>query len=239
VISTASADFAAANLIELAADRGIYAHIVDDVGQMLEHAQEVASTWTLPEGIEGEVPERAFTVQSLACDYVAPTGSDGRPRIDVSLEVKTTHPDATRFVVESLDRWLTDHTEREGVPYRIVMPEGTAWRLVSESVVGESETVAQGPGRRSPMVDPIGRGGRRPGSRGIVDQFEGEFQGPVTFTGAPQPPTRRGPAQSSQELERLAPLPEAPPDASPGTKVSSFRVIWSVEILPEGEEGGS
>lgn len=242
VVSTQPANYDAANLIAIAEDRGIYAHIVNDVGLMLDRAEEVLAEWTNDGGEDvSDLPERAFFVQSLTSQYRPPTGDDVPGRIDLTMIVQTAHPDANRFVVESLDRWLDDNGAREGVPYQIVKPNGeAAWRVVTQQTVGENATTdPRRPPQQLTRDTRRERVGGRPTSR-VVEQFDNEFDGPVMITGRPPPPQTRGPqrAATSQELERLAALPEPPKIFEDGTTVTTVRLVWSVEIQPEdGGEG--
>ena len=244
VISTSMANYDAANLIALADDNGIYANIVNDVALMLENAQEVLADWKLEGASAGKVmPQRAFVVDSLDTEYKAPASATDPAKIQVTLVVRTAHPDATRFVVESLDRWLVDNAEREGMDYKLVAG-APSWLQVAQATIGET-TVG-----RSPSYDPgriIRQSGRgRDGGRRTLEEInpvDNYDPSKVTITGAPQPAQPRSGERAwtstSQSLDRLAPMPPSPGEFPIGTTVTTFSLAWTVEILPESNGGGA
>jgi hypothetical protein len=184
-------------------------------------------------------------VDSLQTDYKAPANATSPARIQVSLVVRTGHPDSNRFVVESLDRWLVDHAEREGVPYKI-LPSVPSWSQIAQVTIGEGPV-----DRTAQLYDPSLRNrpgardrGRDGGGRRVIETLDDEFApGQVTITGTPQPPPPRAGerawSSTSQALEKLAPLPEGQGGFPLGTTVTTFSLIWTVELTPATDGGGA
>lgn len=240
VTNAAPANYDAANLIALAKDRGIYASIVNDVGLMLEDSQKVLDEWPTDGLAPGtSLPKRAYVVKSLSTSYRGPVGKEKTPVVDVTLTVETMHPDATRFMVQSLDRWLVDHETREGVGYTILPGGPPAWVLTGEQVVGGGPASAVVAGNQGLGRDRGGRSGR--GGRSIDPFMDAPLPPGTIQTGVPTTPQYQQPgrAQSSAELDRLAPLTAPEETKAPGTKVSTFDVLWSVVVQPESDGGKS
>src|SRR5690606_23680581 len=150
-VTTAQVNYTAANLVELDRNSEPMAHMVTDVGLMMEDATEVAGQGAAAPA-EGQ---QAYDVLSFDARYIGPGGVQeltdeemgGRtaaeirampPQLAATLRVQTTQPEPTKFVTSTLDRWLREHSEREGVPYRI-LPESVSWRQVSSTQVAAAD----------------------------------------------------------------------------------------------------
>lgn len=302
-------DHLPANLIELAQSRGVYQHLVNDLGLMFESAQARAADWAAENNVPPAPEGPAFTLRAFRTRYgsspetlasaaggvdaggaanepenyyneaaaaraarlqdpnyrgegfesgaasgdagAAAAAGEGMPegqRITVTMEVTTAQPNAQKFVLATLDRWLRENQSRPGVPYRIVLPSGRpVWEQVRVEQIA-APVAAATPG--SPVPPAAEPGGRRVTSRrqsnehggGFVDEFGnvyesvggGESQSDPAQAEANQ---SRGVAQAN--IERLAPLPPPPPEAPPGTTLTTFRLTWWAVVVPPGQEGAA
>lgn len=158
------------------------------------------------------------------------------PRIFIQVEVSTTQPDPQKLLLTTLNKWLAEHAEREGVPYKIVMGSSVTWKKLGEREIAAPDEPAKGSGQQARSPARGGRGGR--GGRGMVAP-----PGDVIITGAPQiaqgvQNERATRAQGVASLEQIAPLPAPPPEAEPGTKIVTFAVAWEVELVRDDSEEG-
>jgi type IV pilus assembly protein PilM len=244
VSGSASVDYTAANILSLAEGRAVYAHLVNDLGDMLAAADaKLAET-------PGGPPAPAFTIRRFdteykGIDWAKPPGSgrfEGQesgipegtmPRIEVKLTVTTTVPDPQPFVAQTLDPWLRSRIERPGVPYKLMLGENVWKNTVNVPIggpapgneLGTPPPPAPGAGGRQPPTGgrgpnrgaPVGRGG------GGIGEGAGEGGGAAE---GPRPP-------GSEALGALAPLPNYSPKPPPGaTTLATFELVWTVELLP-------
>jgi type IV pilus assembly protein PilM len=239
---SADVDFTAANLLTLAESRGVYAHIVNDLGQMLAEADTKLATMT------GTQPPPAFKLVRFETNYLgteraggeserggrAGRGGDdevpaapGQPQIQVKMLVTTTVADPQPFVAATLDSWLRSHVERPGVPYKLVLPSDSVWKMptiLPISVAAKPETEEAGPPpTNKPGAGPgTGRSNRGRNAPMILGQQEGGGGGGM-----------ERPAPGSGELGNLAPLPDFnPPPPAGATTVATFELTWKAELLP-------
>jgi hypothetical protein len=243
-------DLAAANALALLDSRDIYARLVDDLGQMLEDANVRLER----DGMSGP----AFVVRSMSTKYqvhgldpnLPPSmrprtgpGSELKPRVTVELELTTTHPDPRRFHIDTIDAWLREHADRPELPY-VILPRDRGATVVSKELeISPAGQLAAVPA----LTDP----GRAPGAgtsprgrrlRGTEEDAAAVAAIPqpenVTIVGMPEGgAVAAGRAASSRtagaaELNRLAPIPPLPPEGPPGTRVSTLRVTWVLELRP-------
>jgi type IV pilus assembly protein PilM len=246
-VTSPQVDYTAANIVELDRNREIMAYMVDDLGLMIEDATQIAAAGESPPP-EGQP---AYDVASFSSGYIGPGGvqalSDEEfkqlrpgeirsmaPQLEASLRVRTTQPEPSKFVTATLDRWLRQNAEREGVPYRIV-PDSVAWRQMSVTEVAAAE--------EDPLAPQAGAPARRSRSQGIGRGAE--------------PPSRPDPRRSpplgrreqimgerpeqtdTREMDVLAPLPKLLPEPAPGSRIAEFEVTWRVELKQNGQGGGS
>ncbi len=83
VIGAAQTDFRAVNMLSLLEARGIHAHLVDDLGQMLKSAEERAATWPAEAGGGAKGPTTTplgFTLKKFETDYR--TGGAEEPGVE-------------------------------------------------------------------------------------------------------------------------------------------------------------
>jgi type IV pilus assembly protein PilM len=215
VTGAAAGDTSAAEIVGLLDGRDLYPHVVADVNQMFAEATALArADEQLPAGVS------AFTLESLAAPFRAagdagdrrgaPTGRRQRggadeptaedptqfDRVDVTLVFTTSHPDPTRFVGRTVERWLQDNANRDGVPYRIVADE--------RAISGE-DLRSQNPGG-------TGQWGQRPG--GVPG-----YTPPAFNPGGARGPAGGGGTRDDDQLvrrmEQIAPIAEPVEDAGP------------------------
>ncbi|HVU64372.1 MAG TPA: type IV pilus assembly protein PilM [Phycisphaerales bacterium] len=249
VESKFSTDYRAANVAILLANRGIYPHILDDLGQVLASAHQKAEADKL-------TPP---TFISFNTDYAPPAGqidpATGQPtaspdaptgpvpvgaKVLCTLEVSlsTTNPahlDTDRFINESTVAWLKQHADRAGVPYTLGVASN-AWSSESKvdtSKPGDTNSAPPPPSMQQPIS--IGGAGGRGGMLAPVP----DAPPPMSDGGAPPPP----PSQGTTNLDSLAPLPPMPPSADVGKTIVTYKIRFDAVIKapdkPEAKEGKS
>lgn len=267
VTVASSADYTAANLLALTGDRQIFAHIVDDVAQVLATSDEALAKSPLE-----KKPPRAFYLRKLTTNYLGPGGMStalakpieedpvGRrrpetfgiddidwdetkiPRIEVKLEVDTDVPDAQIFISDTIERWLVANAKRAGVPYNILKEQGdrASWRVIARK---------EGPrATGTPAPSPSGTGASptqppRPGEMrpGMADPRNPQQQPGRPPRGSSITGGGESGAQSQagvQDLENLAPLPLSTDDlVPPETTRFKFEVVWVVELVQAKKDG--
>lgn len=255
VTGSQAIDRTLSNLVALADGREVYAWLVNDISLMMERANTVAQGDV---GVTMEMP--AIHIQSLETGYVGTASPDvdpfaggssddspENPQISVKLVAWTDHPDANNFIVDSVDRWLRTNQEREGVPYKLVLP-ATAWRITQEfgstpRAGEESGGVITPPGDRqreaSRPTRPSRPGQARP-PRGRAMESD------VNITGEPQAPLPqdtgpgndpRSAAPGLSDLNLSYPIPRPDTGVPEGQTRSFFEVTWIMELVDE-QEGG-
>lgn len=181
VVGGAAPDERPTKLISFVSDRAFYAHIVNDIGLMLEAAQAQAPGWaksvgssaTVPDGFRLEKMRTMFYPAGAATDPnqgqppsgteaapIRPLGPADRAQVVVEMQVSTNQPESQKFMLATLDNWLRTHTLRPGVPYEIhVAP--TPWRqetaLSSANQVDPRATATPAP--TTPGAAGVGGGG--------------------------------------------------------------------------------
>jgi type IV pilus assembly protein PilM len=254
VVGSQAIDRTLTNLVQLADGRDVYPNIVNDLGLMLENAQAVASA----DSTLGLEPP-AIHVQTFTTEYAGPAdpnvdpyagGSSSaseqrpeKPQITIQLTGYTDHPNASNFIVTTLDRWLRENRTREGVPYKIV--EGSASWRISDLFEGTASASAEAGGAEPPADERRpGRGEeRRPGrAAGRPGQAAPTITG-AGDSGAPPMPMGRGPGMDQppgglSDLTNSFPIPRPDMSLAPGVKRSFFEMSWVVELVDE-QEGGN
>lgn len=256
VTGSQAIDRTLSNLVELAENRDLYAHIVNDLGLMLERADMVAGG---DASATGGSP--AVHVQTFTTDYAGPAdpnvdpyadgrsgGADDRPekpQITINLVGWTDQPNANEFIVNSLDKWLRSNQEREGVPYKL-LPETVKWGVTQQ--FGSTADAGSEP-EGGAVTPPPSRGAERPGRnpRGPSRTGGRPGQPAVTITGGgeePLPtgmPERTGPSAPPGGLSDLIntyPIPRPDRGVPAGKTRSFFQMAWVVELVDE-QEGGN
>lgn len=265
VIGSAETDFRAANLLSLLDARAIHAYLVDDLGKMMDTAEEKAPEWAKANIAKDEaVPTFAplgFTLKKFETDYRPGTGgaaetptegsaevvietSDvppefaGQPRVTVRLTVTTSQPKAFDFMIQTLDRWLRTNAKREGVPYQIVVgPDVVFGRLagVAEST-GPAPTQRPLPERGGGGDPRLGKSGGRGEPGGHTTVGEGGGGGGGGETVYQPGLSSGGSGGGNSEVERFAPLNQIKPAEPPGRR-TTFELKWDVVILPTAPKG--
>jgi type IV pilus assembly protein PilM len=163
-------------------------------------------------------------------------GTEGQKRVvDCELIVTTSHPDARRFMLASIDKWLKDNKVRPSVPYTIVVDDNP-WTMLDENQsVASSERSRPGRpggastgGRRS-LEDDGGHGG---GGHGEQDSRNPESarrgqraqpRGDVQIIGGDG-------GRAAALAAALPPVSLLKPAAPAGVTTSTFVISWHVEI---------
>ncbi len=257
VVGSSQTDYSAANMVVLLEDREIYGQIVDDLGQMFVQADQLSQD-----------KKPAFELVSFNTKYIGPDGDsaaaiesllyggrngmageipddpfEGRRRIKIELVVKTTQPDPQQFLLSTMNQWLIENAQREGIPYEIFTDE-QPWEMVSsEKIESEDDgTAVADPTRpndrrnRGRRGEPGRGGGRMPDLGEVEEVGAGGNDG---FSG----PTRRGNKRSGRnnrsggDIRKIAPLPDRPAAYEPGTTITTFKVTWNAILDLEVKEG--
>ncbi len=265
VTGTQPIDRTLTNLVNLADGRDVYAHLVDDLSQMIERADAVAAG---DSGVTLESP--AVRIQRVTTEYAGPAdpnaeGNDSgrsgggeagpaKPQITVKLMGWTEHPNERDFIVNSLDKWLRSNQVREGVPYTLVLP-GTTWSI-TQKFDSTASAVSPGGGDVMPPGDrtadagrPTGRPGVAPGRPGAPQTAPGRPGRSTTVitgepVGGPPLPTGRefgggGPSAPAglMELVNNYPIPRPDEAIAVGVTRSYFEMTWILELADEAEGG--
>jgi hypothetical protein len=248
--SVSLSDTIATDVMGLLEGREYFAHIINDVGTMMQDASDKAKA------VEGFKSGPAYTVTSLNTEFVPVVAGEGgaapapdpanplagQPKIEVRMHVTTTVPDAQKFTISTIDEWLRTNAKRPGLPYQIVIGK-------NPSIKGDTHVAA---GAATPGDNPReesrgagGGGGKGGGGRpGTVILGGGPGAEQITIRGGggggggrggeqgqPTPPDQREQA-ALEQLRKLAQLPGAPA-LEAGTATTHFDVTWEAVILPK------
>lgn len=249
-------DYRAANMVALLEARGVYSHLVDDLGQMFADAENKAASWRTAEGREWRPPEGmpAMQLKDFAARYLGlyvemdPSAdpstaapAEGNPKIRLTLEVTTSRPseaDANSFMIKTVDEWLTKNASRAGVPYRILPPTGrNYWRRsgvatpAPEMAEEAPTTPEQGGGDSGGEPQELGGGKGRPGLRNPNDPAN-----QIMRVGGGSSGGGSGDAPMNAEALALAPLSKVVTMPKPNAPTYTMTVTWTVEILPPAGE---
>lgn len=260
VIGTQRVDRTLANMVRLAENRRVFAHLIDDTSSILERAQTLAlGDATL------ELQGPAMGLVSLTTEYLPPADPNAdpyetggqqdrpeRPQIRVSIQGWTDHPRASEFIVSAVDNWLRSNVSREGVPYRLVLPASgqTVWRITHrQTAAGEAKADEAGGVIVSP-AEPTQAGRPASGRRGTTGDTRERGRTPTgPLTGETSESSSRSPAVGSglgapgsglMDLVNLYPIPRPVSEIPDGVERSFFEVNWVVELVTgTGREGGA
>jgi type IV pilus assembly protein PilM len=260
VTNPAIENAAAGEVLNLVDGRDIFAHIVNDVGEMVAFAQGRASK---PDQAALEVKKLSTAYQPPGVGLDDPFGAaplapregevgDGeidltnQPRILITLNATTTEPDAMRFAINNVRGWLERNAKREGVPYQIKVTAAPRVTL-GEAAAGPGGSLTTGSptSMTTSPRQPAGQlvGGPAPG-RGMMAPPQLMPQGTVAGEGSPMGAAIPGmgspgsqPVAGADDVKKLAPLPTAPePEA--GTRTSTLTMTWEAILLPKASKGG-
>lgn len=233
-------DARAANALQLLLHRDYMGFITRDVGELLATAQAAAvqrSQGQAPPmgGVRFvsfsalfEPPRRPMGDEGFGGSPMGGSGDDeGKRTLTARLIITTTLPDTGAFMQSTFVDWLLRNAERPGVPYTIRYE-----RLALQSVAAiEGDDAA----------DPMGIS--RPGAPGTGiagDRGPGRTPGGMMGTGSGGRPSGFGSGGAggvggTGDLDQLAPMPAPPPNAPPGTNISTYELIWTITIKPPSE----
>ncbi len=115
--------YSAENLRRLTDYRRVWPYLMDDA------AAALAATGSQDELLSGEVEKiksvppkvrRLVELEKLGGDYLPPATPQDHRRIQVTMDVQLSHDKPVEFLTETVSKWLREHAEREGWPYRII-----------------------------------------------------------------------------------------------------------------------
>ncbi len=262
VIGSAETDFRAANLLGLTQSRDLCSHLINDLGLMMSTADNAAASWPRPEVAPPPGTPGGFVLRSYTTRYIPPGAASGTESgsnesgttddasvgsIKIELAATTYAPDARRFAIATLQKWLKENTSREGVPYDIVPPDvrdltvdeqGAGAAVASgageanlaagfpsgESGGGEGGESGRGRGGRVPRGG--GHGGEEGGAAERVDPTPADFpssSGTSSSLGS-------GEVGTNAEIEKIAPLYSLRPVKSEKLKSANVTLRWTVKI---------
>ena len=223
----------AVNIVKLTDYRGVWPHIVHDAADALAAANPQPSLLENDTAAILRIPpaERRFVqLAALKGEYIAPAagGRGGSRRIAVTMEVELSHGGPIEFLNDTVAKWLRDHAEREGWPYRIIKDDLTRdvvslnqqlMQTVEVSESGEIKTAIQkatAPSRTS-LTPSISRAtSTQPGESAPSGGAEGGTGGAGArgVTRQYQAPTPGGPGETPPAPHRS---PQSVPTFNPGT----------------------
>jgi type IV pilus assembly protein PilM len=154
--------------------------------------------------------------------------------VDCELVVTTSQPEAQKFMLATIDRWLRDNKVRKDIPYTLTVSE-IPWTMQSSQgtdASGRSFTPGA-PERRQSSTE-------RERERLMRERPD------IQITGGPSKggPGGHGDGGGSTYSGSLPPFDSMRPKTEAGTIVTTFVVRWSAEITPpkaagEGEAAGA
>ncbi|MBC7833909.1 MAG: type IV pilus assembly protein PilM, partial [Phycisphaerales bacterium] len=143
--SSYKADFRGASALSMLDRREIFPFLVDDLGQMMAQAQQKAASSPGSDSAKRGYNFRLWTTRYIAGEGVNAGGEEEqvetssrskrkrravtqdpsamvntgetKPRVQIQLEVSTAQAEPDAFVRDTIQTWLRDNAEREGVPY--------------------------------------------------------------------------------------------------------------------------
>ncbi|MFI4860627.1 MAG: type IV pilus assembly protein PilM [Phycisphaerales bacterium JB064] len=247
------------NLVALADGRETYAYLLEDINQMIERANTVASG---DASLKLETP--TIAIETLKTEYHGTANPDAEdsygsssdseaapenPQITVTMTAWTDHPRASDFVVNSIDRWLRSNGERAGVPYKIVSGS-PRWRITRQDGAVAADAppeggvvVTQSPTDTNPRTRGRGRPGEpaqtggRPGGPIITGERETGSGGSGRSPAGVSSPSGLTPGGLSDLAVRF-PIPRPDQSIPEGVTRSFFEVSWVIEFVDE-QEGGA
>lgn len=247
------------NLVALADGRETYAYLLEDINQMIERANTVASG---DASLKLESP--TIAIETLKTEYHGTANPDAEdsygsssdseaapenPQITVTMTAWTDHPRASDFVVNSVDRWLRSNGERAGMPYKIVSGS-PRWRITRQDGAVAADAapeggvvVTQSPTDTNPRTRGRGRPGEpaqtggRPGGPIISGERETGSGGSGRSPSGVSSPSGLTPGGLSDLAVRF-PIPRPDQSIPEGVTRSFFEVSWVIEFVDE-QEGGA
>jgi type IV pilus assembly protein PilM len=270
VLEAGAPDMRGANVVALMQNRQVFDYIAADVVRMLESG-EAAAARSAPASGEAAPSGPIFTLTRLDSTYEPPVSADAMaladpsasgedtdplkiaayPRIKLELLLDTHQPETSRFVRDTLDRWLRTNQKRDGIPYELRAGEPSfSVKLPRTSIASSSADPVEGADR---ATRPMGRGVAR-GDQGVMgesmstDDFNRMMSkqvrdtsrfGAVVGGNAPADPVAQkqseAAAKAMSEVEALAPI--AGPAATKGDPAKVTLTFYAVFVPPAPAEG--
>ncbi|MBL8761397.1 MAG: type IV pilus assembly protein PilM [Phycisphaerae bacterium] len=269
VVGTGETDFRAANLLGLTQAREIHSHLVNDLGLMMASAENVAASWQKPEVAPAPGTPEAFALRAFNTTYVPP-GSD-KPaseeasdaaaaaedgtlgKIKIELLATTNTPEARKFAIATLQKWLKDNIKRDGVPYEIVPPDvqdlsvdeigGIASNVGGNDPSGQASITLPSSGASQADLNKLFNpnasrgeavGGRPRARRGHGDEGEGENfeerEQPAASDTSGAASLGSGESGTNAQVETLAPLASLRPAKPDKLRSANVTLRWTVKI---------
>jgi hypothetical protein len=148
------------------------------------------------------------------------------------LIVSTTRSSPEEFIRDTVQKWLTDNAVRAGVPYTIGKNTFSLRRTAQVEIEKPAPDIVANLGA-------LNNAGARPKARRF-DPVTGDpifEQSELIMIGgahAEQPrPEDKNVTQAQNTLNQMAPIPNPPLVAEPGTKLSTFEIRWDAVIKPK------
>lgn len=275
VLGAGETDFRAANLLGLTQAREIHSYLINDLGLMMASAENAAASWQKPEVAPPAGTPEAFSLRAFNTRYVAPgadapktddsSGEKSEPATDdgslgsikIELLATTNTPEARKFAIATLQKWLKENTKRDGVPYEIVPPDvgdltvDEIGGLANSALGGGNESstqVASGPAIRSTgatqadlerAFDPsasqgeaVGGSRARRSAHGASEGLDERDAQPAASeaSGGGSASLMGGESGTSAEVEQLAPLASVKPVKPEKLKSANVTLRWTVKI---------
>jgi hypothetical protein len=180
-----------------------------------------------------------------------------KARVHCKLQIAITKPEAEadKLFNEAFLQWLNSNRDRAGVPYTIAVDMKKAMtsrrsEKIPEPAANQQQQQRPEPSEFEPPEEPTRppparRPGGKPGPGGGQPGEEGQQIGERTpfRPGSPRnSPTQQQAKPGSDDVNKLAPLPNTEPLALPGATVWYYTVEWDAVIRPpsdgQAKEGG-
>ena len=251
VVGTATANYSAANMLDLTSRRDILPRITLDVGEIFETANAALPGWIKERGA-GAMEAPAYALTKFETTYEAPAAEptpgaviekpadiENYPRVRCVLEVNTDVPEARRFAQDTVAKWLETNKTREGVAYTIFYVPRDGMRVTEKDGTTFGGEGVPGAGRAgdgdAPTPQPDRRGRTQPRQE-VPRPAQRGFQPPIGEGGG-MDATSTAPddTQSQSKLNEIAPIAAAIRPAG-GSKIV---VEWYAVVVSPAKEGGA
>jgi len=227
------------NIRGMIANRDVWPSVLADVSSMLTAANPQPELLSGDPNQINSIPpgeRRLLELKSLESTFMPPRGEEKMPRLRLRMRLETANRDSVALVNKSVIQWLETHSERTGVPYRIVSKDEQGAR---------PETVRVDTFRTPPATDtpgtPPGSGARpasgrdsgrergfAPGGKGSSGMEGGMMVGGEH--GGSQFPGRGG-MMGGGNLDAIAPLPTPALTLPPDTEYYQVEVTWTIQLI--------
>lgn len=249
----------AGNIIQTLDHRDVWKHMYSDLSQMLASGNPQPELFSGDPDLVSAIPpaqRRVLDLVSFDSEYPtvnrnasssrttgASDSDSGNPIVRCKMVVETPNAEGVSFINSSILNWLRNNQDRDGVPYRLIVPSGSSALIPGAVMVvpGGDEPVgdsARGGRQRGDSRSGRGDFGGKGGEYGFSEGGDGMVVGEggiIASTGGRFPSSRnRGnnAYMNVGNLDQLAPLPDPIQFLPPGTKYNQYTITWEMEILP-------